>query len=90
MSASLDVLVALESPLLDGLAPELVGLRARAAEAAAHLEDPAGCQGCARAAVIRTMTVLATELQATLDSSPELRGLFPALMTTAQQSMHHG
>jgi len=86
----LEVLIALESPLLDGLAPELGGLRTRAAEAAAKLDGPTECTGCERGRVLRTLAVLAEELQAKLDAEPALRAVFPSLMITAKQSLSHG
>ena len=86
----LEVLVALESPLLDGLAPELVDIRARASQAAAKLEGPSECSSCERGRVLRTLAVLAEELQGKLDADPALRSVFPSLMITAKQSMSHG
>lgn len=85
----LEVLIALESPLLDGLAPELVLLRTRVAEVAAALDKPAECTGCERGRVLRTLAVFAEELQARLDADPALRSVFPSLMITAKQSMSH-
>ena len=87
--SSLDVLKALESPLLDGLAPELVELRAEAVGVAERLEGPQKCEGCARNAAMRALADIAMRINNKLQEDPHLAEVFPALMTSAEQVLAH-
>ena len=86
----LEILVALDSPLLMGLAPELADLRDRASKIAADSEigDPKGCSGCAQKRVQLELRSVAFALGTRLEESPVLAAVFPALLTTAKQSTH--
>lgn len=86
---SLDPLIALDSPLLDGLAPELADLRARATAAAALINNPQGCSSCARGRANRELTAVAIDLAARLAANPALVAVFPALLTSAKQATDH-
>jgi hypothetical protein len=86
----LEILVALDSPLLMGLAPELQDLRDKAAgiAARAETEDPKGCSSCAQKRIQLDLRSVAFELATRLEESAVLAAVFPALLTTAKQSTH--
>jgi hypothetical protein len=84
----INALVALESPLLQGLAPELIDLRDRAVEVANRMEAPGGCSSCAKQRGALDLRIIASELMARVNNSPQLSGIFPSLMITAKQNNH--
>ena len=87
----LGALVALESPLLDGLAPELRDLRDQAAAAAAVIlaADQQGCASCAKKKGQHLLVAVAKELRNRLILNAELAAVFPSLLTTAKASTSH-
>jgi hypothetical protein len=81
----LDPLIALESPLLDGLAPELKDLRDRAHAAAVRLDNPKGCSSCVKKQVTRALADVAKDLELRMVANPALAQVFPTLLTSAKQ-----
>lgn len=85
----LEILVILDSPQLDGLAPELAPYRDRVQEAAAKIAS-ASCSSCARRKTHRILQRIAAEMTKKIYASPALHRVLDALFTTAAQVTQEG
>jgi hypothetical protein len=81
----LEILVLLDSPLLPGLAPELVPLRDRVAAEIAKLEA-ARCTNCAKKSIHRNLRRIAEEMGAMIRKSPDLQRVVDALQISSAQA----
>ena len=85
----LDILDILSSPLLPGLAPELVPFRDQAAVIVAKFEGHHSCNSCARNAAWAGLASIAMELNKRRNENPELAAVFSTLLTSAEQVATH-
>jgi hypothetical protein len=82
----LEILLILDSPQLNGLAPELVIYRDRVQVEAARIEK-ASCSSCTQRKVYRALKKIAMELAKTVFKSPELQKVMDALQASAAQAL---
>jgi hypothetical protein len=81
---NLAILVVLDSPQLDGLAPELTPLRAKATKVAEGI-NTARCSSCAKRSAHRALLAIAVELRTLVASNPSLQRVIGVLQTAAAQ-----
>lgn len=82
----LSPLLMLESPHLDGLAPELVQFREKVLEEV-DKSQKAGCSGCAKKVLNRNLRRIVADMAAAIDASPELQRVVGVLKITAEQRL---
>jgi hypothetical protein len=80
-----DLLIMLDSPLLDGMAPELTPYRKRVIEAGTVKE---GCSACEERKRIERLTHLQIEIANFVEANPALKSLVPQLIASAKQVFH--
>ena len=81
----LEILMILDAPQLQGLAPELVPYRDKVEQLGKKVET-ASCSSCTRRKVQRALVGVAREVAEKIYSTPELQGVVDALMTSALQA----
>lgn len=81
---NLAILIVLDSPQLDGLAPELTPLRAKATKVAEGI-NTARCSSCAKRSAHRALLAIAVELRTLVASNPSLQRVIGVLQTAAAQ-----
>lgn len=81
----LEILLILDAPQLEGLAPELAIFRDRVAVEAAKIAG-ASCSGCAKRKVQRQLRRIARDMTKLIFSSSDLQGVMDALYTSARQA----
>lgn len=81
---NLAILIVLDSPQLDGLAPELTPLRVKATKVAEGI-NAARCSSCAKRSAHRALLAIAVELRTLVASNPSLQRVIGVLQTAAAQ-----